>query len=272
VKDAKQRFSNRVEDYVRYRPDYPAEVVSFLEASCGLAYGSVVADVGSGTGILSRLFLENGYRVFAVEPNDGMRAAVERLMSDYYGFESVAGSAEATTLADGSVDLVVVGNALHWIEAGAARTEFSRIFKPDGRVAVVWSSPRRSGTPFLVAFERALSRFRTGWTEGGIEDLYRRTEDFLGGPGGYELACFANAQLLDLAGLEGLVLSYSNVPARGEPNSETMLRDLAGAFRVNQSGGTVSIEYAVRVYCVRRKVLSVVLSHTLIMRIRREVS
>src|SRR3984893_1752381 len=97
--DAKQRFSNRVGDYLRYRPGYPTEALAPLRSECDLRPGHVIADVGSGTGFLSELFLKNGNRVYGIEPNEAMRQAGEEYLASYDGFASINGSAEATTLA-----------------------------------------------------------------------------------------------------------------------------------------------------------------------------
>src|SRR4028119_2321585 len=131
MQDPKSRFSDRAENYARYRPGYPREILSFLEERDALGGDTVVADVGSGTGALSVLFLKNGNTVLGVEPNREMRRAAEGLLRDHL-FESIDGSAEDTTLADESVDLVVVANALHWVDRDAARAELSRIMRPGG--------------------------------------------------------------------------------------------------------------------------------------------
>jgi SAM-dependent methyltransferase len=176
--DSKRRFSGRAGNYERHRPGYPAEVLTFIEAAFGLSKTSVVADVGSGTGLLSGLFLENGYRVFGVEPNREMREAAERRPGSCPCFRSVAVAAEATTLTAASMDLVASGNSFHWFDAQAARAEFSRVLKPSGRIAVLLNAPAKTGTPFLEAHERLLSEHAS---DGGdricvcesIEDLYR---------------------------------------------------------------------------------------------------
>src|SRR5229473_1629955 len=121
--DAKQRFSNRVADYVRYRPGYPAELLDLLRSECPLRPGHVIADIGSGTGFLSELFLKNGNRVYGVEPNQAMRQAGEEYLASYDGFSSIEGSAEATTLDDASVDFVTAGQSFHWFEPDAARRD-----------------------------------------------------------------------------------------------------------------------------------------------------
>src|SRR5271154_1515768 len=129
VQDPTARFSSRVEKYVRYRPSYPKEVVALLGKQCGLTAESVIADVASGTGIFTRLLLENGNRVFGVEPNAEMRRAGEEYLAAFPRFTSVAGTAEATTLPDHSVDIVTAAQAAHWFDRAKARREFVRILK-----------------------------------------------------------------------------------------------------------------------------------------------
>jgi ubiquinone/menaquinone biosynthesis C-methylase UbiE len=149
--DPTQRFTNRVDHYTKYRPPYPRAVLDLLRVKCGLTSTSVVADVGSGTGILSQLFLNNGNRVFGIEPNKEMREAGERRLNDHPRFTSVAGTAEATTLDDDSVDLVTAGQAFHWLDPERTRTEFARILEPGGWVVLVWNWRRKDKTPFLAA-------------------------------------------------------------------------------------------------------------------------
>src|SRR5260370_9872745 len=140
--DAKERCANRVAAYVRYRPGYPAAVLDLLPTDCGLRAGHVVADIGSGTGFLSELFLKNGNRVYGVEPNTEMRRAGEECLASYDGFSSIEGSAESATLADSSIDFVTAGQAFHWFEPNAARSEFLRILKAGRWVVIAWNDRR----------------------------------------------------------------------------------------------------------------------------------
>lgn len=246
--DHTQRFSNRVENYARFRPGYPRAVLQLLETECDLTSASVVADVGSGTGILSELFLENGNRVFGVEPNAKMREAGERLLQRYPSFTSIAGTAEATTLEDGSVDFVVAGQALHWFDLDRARAEFGRVSKAGGRAVVIWNSRRKNATPFLAAYERLL---RTHGTDYEQVEHGRSAAEMVGeffGPGGFETRTFDNAQILDLHGIRGRLLSSSYVPGEGEPGAEEMLLEAEGLFREHETDGTVTIEYDTNVY------------------------
>ena len=163
--DSTKRFSNRVADYVRYRPDYPRGILAILEAETGLSADSRIADVGSGTGISAELFLAHGNVVDAVEPNADMRAAAEATLAQYPRFHSVVGTAEATTLADNSVDYVVAAQAFHWLDAQATRREFARILRADGWVVLIWNTRRVDATPFLRAYEVLLQKFATDYRQ-----------------------------------------------------------------------------------------------------------
>src|SRR5689334_2737571 len=127
ISNSTKRFSNRVEQYVKYRPSYPKEIIPFLEKNAGLNSSFVIADIGSGTGISTKLFLDNGNKVFAIEPNNEMRKKGEELLRDHSSFISINGTAEQTTLADGSIDMIVAGQAFHWFDAGKTKSEFRRI-------------------------------------------------------------------------------------------------------------------------------------------------
>ncbi len=159
VQDATKRFSSRVDDYVRCRPGYPAEIIELLKKECGLTSDSVIADIASGTGIFTRKLLENGSRVFGVEPNDEMRRAGERFLADYPRFISIAGTAEATTLPDHSVDLVTAAQAAHWFDRENARREFIRVLKPGAWLVLVWNDRRMDSTEFQREYEQLLRTY-----------------------------------------------------------------------------------------------------------------
>ncbi|MDQ6648272.1 MAG: class I SAM-dependent methyltransferase, partial [Pseudomonadota bacterium] len=161
--DSTARFSDRVGDYVRYRPDYPLAIIDWLQQEQGVNLSWQVADIGAGTGISSKMFLDADFRVTAVEPNAPMRAAAEQWLSGHDGFDAVDGVADATTLAGASVDLVTVAQAFHWFDEDAARREFARILRPLGLVAIWWNSRRLVGTPFLEGYEALLQRYGTDY-------------------------------------------------------------------------------------------------------------
>lgn len=160
-----QRFSDRVENYIKYRPGYPAALVELLEEGGALAAGATIADIGSGTGLLSQLFLRRGLEVIGVEPNEAMRRAGEHLLVGWQNFTSLCGQAEATGLEAASVDLVVAGQAFHWFEQTAARKEFSRILKAEGWVALIWNDRLVEGPPFAAAYENLLHAYAKDYAQ-----------------------------------------------------------------------------------------------------------
>ncbi|MEK7950329.1 class I SAM-dependent methyltransferase [Luteolibacter soli] len=242
-----QRFSNRVENYIRYRPSYPQELIALLEREAKLTPESVIADIGSGTGIFSELLLKAGYAVNGVEPNPPMREAAERLLAGYPRFHSVDGSAQATTLADHGADLIVSAQAYHWFDTPEARAEFRRILKSGGKIALIWNERHLDSTPFLRDYEAMLRKFGTDYAEIRHENIGPESLKLVF-PGGYEVHTFPNSQRFDYEGLEGRLLSSSYTPAPGRPGHESMLAELRRLFNEHQQDGQVSIDYDSRVY------------------------
>jgi len=242
-----QRFSNRVENYIRYRPSYPLELIHLLEREAKLTPESVITDIGSGTGIFSELLLKAGHQVNAVEPNEAMREAAERLLAGYPRFHSVAGSAGATTLEEARTDLIVSAQAYHWFDTAEARAEFRRILKPGGKIALIWNERHLDTTPFLRDYEAMLREFGTDYAEIRHENIGPDSLRLVF-PGGYQNHAFPNSQRFDYEGLEGRLLSSSYTPAPGRPGYEPMLAELRRLFDVHQQDGQVSIDYDARVY------------------------
>jgi SAM-dependent methyltransferase len=241
------RFDDRVENYVAYRPGYPAGVVGFLRGELGLTPGATVADVGSGTGILSELLLEAGCAVVGVEPNDAMRAAAESRLKSFAGFRSVKGAAEATTLETASADFVTAAQAFHWFDAEGARAEFRRILKPGGWVVLVWNMRRTETTPFLRGYEKLLREFGTDYAQVNCEQVSEeRIAEFFGGQ--FASKSFDNFQSFDFDGLRGRLLSSSYVPLEGHPKFEPMLAELRRLFRRYRWDSAVKIEYDTRLF------------------------
>jgi ubiquinone/menaquinone biosynthesis C-methylase UbiE len=247
AQDATTRFSSRVEQYVRYRPSYPKEVLNLLRDKCGLTPDSVIADVASGTGIFTKLLLENGNRVFGVEPNAEMRRAGEEYLASYSRFTSVAGTAEATTLSDHGVDMVTAAQAAHWFDRAKARQEFVRIAKPGGWTVLIWNERETGSTPFLRDYEKLLLTYGTDYKEVRHE---RTTEEIAGffAPSTFQSAILEMRQDCDYAALEGRLLSSSYIPGSGHPGYEAMLRELRQLFDTYQANGQVVLAYVTRVY------------------------
>jgi ubiquinone/menaquinone biosynthesis C-methylase UbiE len=245
--DATTRFSSRVENYVRYRPDYPHEILDLLRARCGLTSSSQIADVGFGTGLFTQLLLKNGGSVVGVEPNREMREAGEKFLSEFAGFRAVHGTAEATSLPAHSFDFVTAAQAAHWFEREGARREFQRILKPGGWVVLLWNERITDSTPFLVAYEKLLLKYGTDYNEVRHERTTDVIQEFFA-PAPYQEQTFPMRQTFDLPALEGRVFSSSYTPQPGDPNYEALRRDLGELFHRCQSDGLVAFEYWTRVF------------------------
>jgi SAM-dependent methyltransferase len=246
--DSKQRFSNRVADYVHYRPGYPSAIRDVLRAECGLKSGHIIADIGSGTGFLSELFLKNGNRVFGVEPNEAMRLAGEEYLASYDGFVSVNGSAESTTLDEASVDFVTTGQAFHWFDQNAARREFTRILKPAGWVIVIWNERLTDTTPFVREYEDLLRKFGTDYAS--VKESYpneRHMRDFFGA-GAHSSHTLPNFQEFDFDGVAGRLRSSSFIPTQDHPNFAPMMAELRRIFDSHNQDGRVRLEYTTHIY------------------------
>jgi SAM-dependent methyltransferase len=245
--NATQRFSDRVENYVRYRPGYPSETLALLREHANLRPEPVVADIGSGTGISTKLFLEHGNMVYGVEPNREMREAAEKLLGGYPRFRSVDGSAEHTTLANKSVDLIVAGQAFHWFDRKKSKREFARILRPSGSVALLWNT-RRADTPFAKAHENLLQEFGADYHEINHTNIDAETIRKFFEPAAVHVHRLKNEQLLDFDGLRGRILSCSYIPSAGQPRHEEMLAAITRLFDDHKQNGVVRIDYDTEIY------------------------
>ena len=245
--DATTRFSTRVDNYVRYRPAYPREVIQLLRDECGLKPDHVIADVASGTGIFTRLLLDSGNRVFAIEPNAEMRAAGEQFLENSPHLTSIAGKAENTTLPAHSVDFVTAAQAAHWFDRAAARREFVRILKPGGWCALIWNERRTSSTPFLRDYEQLLLSYGTDYENVRHERTTETLPEFFA-PNSCAEQDFDYLQEFDYEGLEGRLLSSSYAPLADHPKHSPMLKELRRVYDLHQSKGRVAFEYNTRVF------------------------
>ena len=248
MKDSLTRFSTRVENYAKYRPSYPHAVMETLEQECGLATESVVADIGSGTGILSELFLKHKNRVCGVEPNRHMRNAGERLLKEYTNFTSIDGTAEATTLPDRAVDFVTAGQAFHWFKPEQARREFARILKPNGWVVIIWNHRQTQMSDFLREYEQLLQKYGTDYKAVNHRRVDAAALTAFFAPHSFTFKEFANPQVLDFEGAQGRLLSSSYAPEPGHPSHQPMLDALRAVFDKYQTDGRINFAYATQMY------------------------
>jgi len=245
--DTVDRFSNRIANYVKYRPDYPREIVGFLADNCRLTADSVIADIGCGPGISSKMFLENGNRVFGAEPNEGMRDAAIKYLAEFSNFTPVDGSAEATTLRDASIDMAVAAQAFHWFDPAKARAEFRRILRPGGHIVLMWNERQLDTTPFLVKYEEFLLRYATDYSKVRHENVDSlKLDSFF--QNAYGSAVFENVQVFDFDGLKGRMFSSSYMPNEAEPIAEAMVDELYSLFAKHSENDRINVFYDTRVY------------------------
>jgi len=245
-----ERFSNRVENYVKYRPNYPREILEVFRAEMNLTEDSTVADIGSGTGISARIFLENGNPVCGVEPNAAMRAAAEEFLRDFPRFESIDGTAESTNLPDNSVDFVIAAQAFHWFVPDKTRAEFKRILRENGFVALIWNERQLDTNPFLREYEALLKKYGNDYEKVRHDKIdVKILEDFFGSD--FRRKTFLNVQTLDFAGLKGRLLSSSYMPSETDPRFEPMVAELQRLFENHAESGKIQILYNTNIFYTR---------------------
>ena len=242
------RFSNRVDNYVKYRPHYPAVIIDYLKKQNVLKDNSVIADIGSGTGILTELFLKSGNTVYGVEPNKEMQEAGEKYLSGFKNFISINGTAEDTTLKESSIDVITAGQAFHWFDMAETKKEFKRILKPNGYVVLIWNLRRIDDPALSIDYDELLEEFGTDYKEVGHRNISKKEyEEFFNGK--YTLTKFSNRQLLDYDGFKGRLLSSSYAPEEKQPNYLPMLDKLKKIFDSHLKNGKVEIKYITEIYC-----------------------
>ncbi|HEX6127252.1 MAG TPA: class I SAM-dependent methyltransferase [Pyrinomonadaceae bacterium] len=247
MKDTIDRFSNRVANYVRYRPGYPPDVLELFKTAMGLKQSSVLADVGSGPGLSAKLFLENGATVYGVEPNAAMREAAEEYLKEFTKFISWDGTAESTNLEDSSMDFVIAAQAFHWFDPESTRTEFQRILKPGGHIALLWNERQLDTTEFLRDYERLLLKYAKDYEKVRHENI---DQEKLGNffQGVYERATYPNEQVFGLDGLRGRLLSSSYMPAEDDPVFPALEKELRALFAKHSENDRIRLLYDTNIY------------------------
>ncbi|WP_053376411.1 class I SAM-dependent methyltransferase [Paenibacillus sp. FJAT-27812] len=246
--NSKERFSDRVDSYVKFRPSYPDEAINYLYDVVGVQAKSKIADIGAGTGIFSKLLLERGSHVTAVEPNQEMRGAAEKTLNGEKNYRAVSGSAEMTGLPDRSVDFIVCAQAFHWFDRSSAQSEFKRILKPGGMVVLIWNSRLLQGTPFREGYEQLLQTFGTDYNKVNHKNISPEILVSFFKSGNMHEKRFIYQQVFDFEGLSGRLRSSSYTPAFGEPKYDLMMNELHHLFERNKENGKVFFEYETEVY------------------------
>ncbi|MCW3126130.1 MAG: SAM-dependent methyltransferase [Bacteroidetes bacterium] len=248
--DNTNRFSDRVDNYIKYRPGYPADVLLYLEQAMGLDASWTVADIGSGTGISTEMFLGNSNKVYAVEPNKEMRDAADRLLAHHAGYISIDGTAEHTTLPIQSSDLVIAAQAFHWFDKPAFKKECTRIARDGAYCLLLWNE-RKVKSPFEMAYEDLLLNYATDYTTVDHRNIKPEDLALFFAPNKMTRKVFHNEQWFDYEGVKGRLLSSSYAPNAGHINYEPMLEHLKGIFALHQQSGKVSFSYDCNLFFAR---------------------
>lgn len=246
--DSITRFSDRVDNYVKYRPDYPQEIIAFLRQNAILNSESVIADIGCGTGISAELFLKEGNVVYGVEPNREMRHAAQKLLAGYKNFCIIDGTAENTMLPKDDIDIIIAGQAFHWFDKEKCKIEFKRILKQNGFAILMWNDRRIDRTPFLRAYEDFIRKFAIDYKEVNHKNLDEKIFTGFFGKENYRINSFENFQHFDFEGLKGRILSSSYMPSEGHKDYISMLIELKKIFEQFHEKGRVKIEYDTKIY------------------------
>jgi SAM-dependent methyltransferase len=243
MKDPTKRFSDRVADYVKYRPHYHPELIRVLKDAFDLDKGWTVADLGSGTGLSSERFLECGCRVLGVEPNREMRAAAEKLYAGLPNFKSVDGRAEASGIESESVDLYLSGQAFHWFDKARARAEALRMLRAPKRALLMWNDWERGDSPFLSDYGAFLDLRMPEHKAADHRDLTEADFNGFFGSARWEKVELRNPRSVDFEGLRGRLLSASYAPKEGEPGFEETMAELKAIFDRHASAGSIEFGY-----------------------------
>jgi len=234
-----KRFSDRVEDYIKYRPAYPEKIIAILNEAVGLDNQQVIADIGSGTGISSIPFLQNNNTVYGVEPNKEMREAAEQLLTKYNNFISINGSAEKSNLPDRSIDLIFCGQAFHWFDKLKSKTE--------GHIVLAWNA-RSTNSNFQLEYENALLEYIEEYKFVNHRNI--RDEDIIDffHPKKMQAFILSNKQIFDLEGLKGRLKSSSYCPKVGLQHDKLMAQ-MEKIYNKYEIGDQIEFEYETQIYC-----------------------
>lgn len=242
-------FSSRVQNYAKYRPSYPNDIIDFLHEVIGLNKKSIIADIGSGTGICTKMFLDNGNTVYAVEPNNDIRQVAENSFESYVNFHSIDGSSESTKLQSESIDIITVAQAFHWFDPKPTKREFLRILKPNGFVVLMWNNRKFHSDGFIGEYLSIVRRFREKIKIKSDESVMPK---FFDSKKVHEKV-FSNPQIFDLKRLKGELISYSYIPNENHPKFMSMMSEIEDLFNKYNNNGKVVLEYETHLYYCKMK-------------------
>ncbi len=243
-----ERFSARVDAYIKYRPSYPTQIIDYLKSETGLSPEHIVTDIGSGTGFLSKLFLENGNTVFGIEPNNPMREAAEKFLAGYRNFISISGRAENTFLKNNSVDFITAGQAFHWFEPEATKKEFQRIVRKEGILVLIWNRRKMEEDPLQRGYEEILRSKIPEYSKVDHKNIdVEKIKEFVA-PAVLHIESFDHFQLFDFENMLGRLLSASYCPEETSGPFKSIREQLFALFNENASDGKVKFVYKAMVY------------------------
>ena len=245
-----ERFSTRVANYVKYRPDYPNQLIDTLIQQLKLTPASKIADIGAGTGIFSQLLLDSGLSVTAIEPNQKMLAAAKVQLINYHDFSFRNNSAEQTGLTSNSLDLITVAQAFHWFNNDDSLQEFKRILKQQGQLALMWNQ-RDLDCQFQQQYHRLLLKYCESYDSVNHMNLSTEQITQYYRPNDVQVFEFKHIQHLDYSSLLGRLLSTSYCPASHTSQFSELSAGLKSLFEQYAKAGTIEFNYICKLYLGR---------------------
>jgi ubiquinone/menaquinone biosynthesis C-methylase UbiE len=233
-------FYNKANEYALGRPTYPEEIIQKLK-ELGIGEHSVVADVGAGTGLLTRLLTKLGCTIYAVEPNEDMLHACKQYCEDYSDIEFIPAPAENTQIQAHHLDAIFVAQAFHWFDKARAKVEFQKILKEDGYVIYLWNDMQLEGA-FEKAYIQLLNQYQVKTTAAIAKfDPDQDKRIFLGQP--FEKLNYTNQQVLNVEELIANATSLSYTPTKLSDNYHEFVQQITNLFNVHQEEGQVILHY-----------------------------
>lgn len=240
------RFSDRVLDYEKFRPEYPGEIIDILIKECQIQ-NLVVADIGSGTGKFTKLLIAAAKQVIAVEPNLKMREVIENKFRSISNFRSIGGTAEQVSLPDSSVDMITAAQSFQWFNKSKSKEEFIRILKRGGWVVLLWNN-RNIESPFEISYEELMSKYALPYPYKKKDDEFMKDIKDFYGESAFKFFELYSYQDLDYSGMKGRILSSSFIPKEESPNHKLLEKDIKSTFDHYQQSGRVRLSYKVDIY------------------------